>query len=134
MKNHREKNFTSRIRLRPQFGPLLPDYYDFWNMHQYPAQHIAGKFTVPFDGYFLIQSKVQANGGWASYHILVDGTDVSFIYEAEGGTSTQSTSPAAVMHFTKGQQISVRPAFKGNINGGPGYLSTYFGATLLFMG
>ncbi len=35
MKNHREKNFTSRIRLRPQLGPLLPDYSGIINLKMF---------------------------------------------------------------------------------------------------
>ena len=65
---------------------------------------------------------------------MVDGTALVFIYEEDAGQSYQSASSATVLHFTRGQKVSVKPNLIGNIIGVQGELYTYFGATFMFTG
>ena len=93
-----------------------------------------GKFKVPEEGFYLLQTMVNAEHFRATHDIEVNGTRIATIHEEDMDEQYQEASSVVVIRLQKGQEVLVRPNFAGKITGSANEMDTCFGATLLFTG
>ena len=86
------------------------------------------------EGFYLVQTRVNAGDHRATHVIEVDGTGIATIQEEDEDEQYQEASSAMVIRLQRGQEVLVRPNFAGEITGSSNEMDTCFGATLLFTG
>ncbi len=102
--------------------------YDYGNNYN-PA---TGVYTVPRDGLYLIHARVYGRDNYASHYIRVNGNIVTSAAEHDPGHLYQSASTSIVLHLLSGHEVAVDPSFTGSVDGWTNYMTTSFGAMLLY--
>ncbi len=121
---------TSNTEAPTGTDPILFDTeaYDYGDNYN-PS---TGKYTVPYNGTYLIHARVYGWDNYASHNIMVDGDDVAYTKEYDNDEMAQASSTSIVLHLVAEQAVTVDPEFTGTIRGALTYMGTSFGATMLY--
>ena len=102
--------------------------YDYGNNYN-PT---TGVYTVPRDGLYVVHARVRGRDKTASHFIMVNGTRVTYTREHDPDDEHPSGSTSIILHLLLGQEVTVEPNFTGTVAGNAAYMSTSFGAILIY--
>ncbi len=102
--------------------------YDYGNNYN-PT---TGVYSVPRDGLYVVHARVRGRVKTASHFIMVNGARVTYTREHDPDDQHPSGSTSIILHLMSGDEVSVDPNFQWTVAGNTAYMSTSFGATLLY--
>ncbi len=102
--------------------------YDYGNNYD----PVTGKYTVRYDGLYLVHARLLGNQYGSQHRIMVDGVEVAYSHESDSSEYLQSSSTSITLHLQSGQELAVHSVFDGTVLGHTSIMYSSLGATLLY--